>query len=463
MKTIMKINNIRKSMLVMALAASGLGLTSCEDEPDKYEISDGVPTVYYIRPVDVDSKDSLLTSASMSEYICFVGDNMRSVIQVDFNDQTAVLNTSLITDHTLIVQVPGDIPETVTDKVYLICKKDTVAIDFEVTISAPTISSMSNEWAAAGEEVTIIGDYFLSYDNYPMSISVGDDFEMTMDDIIEYSKTSIVFEMPSDFPQNEDIYITTKYGSTKAPFQYMDNRGMLFDFDTPYDGVAGHVLGNHGWHDAAITSDENSLSGYYLQFGNGTATMDGSTWDDTHFSFEYWPGTWSYDFEYDGDWDGTGTWDGSGGGPKLCDIFDFSDWENKSFKFEMYIPSDYSWSAAPMQIIFAGTDKILYYDANNTFFHAQDGWPRALYMPWDTDDGYYTTDDKWETVTIPMTDFNKEYDGNKADGSFSSTDDFASLTMFIVRGSYDDASVISEGTECTPIIRVDNIRLVPNE
>lgn len=444
----MKIKNIMKTLLMTVVAAVGVvGFTSCEDEPDKYETSGGVATVYYIRPVDVDAKDSLMTSASMSQYICIVGENLKSVVQIDFNDVTAVLNTSYITDNTLIVQVPGSIPEQVSDKIYLICSGGTVEVDFSVTISAPTISSMSNEWAAAGEEVTIIGNYFLTYDNYPISIQVGDDYELTAAELTSVSQTSIVFDMPADFPQNENIYITSKYGTTKAPFQYMDNRGMLFDFDTAYDGV--NVLGPHGWHSATVTADDYSLSGNYMQLGNGTATLDDTTWDDTNFSFEYWAGTWNYDFEDDG--------------VKLCDIADFSDWENKSFKFEMCIPADYYWSAAPIQIIFAGIDKVTLYEANNTFFHAGDGWPRALYMPWDNDNGYYDTDDKWETVTIPFTDFNKDYDGNKATGSFSSTEDFASLTMFAIYGSLNDASVITSGTACTPIIKIDNIRVVPNE
>lgn len=443
----MKIKNINKAMFAVALAAVSAGFASCEDQPDKYETTSGKPVINYIRPVDVASKDSLLTEASMSNTVCIVGSNLRSVKQIDFNDQTAVLNTSYMTDNTIIVTVPKNIPDAVTDKIYFITtSQDTVTYDFKVIVPAPTVSSMSNEWAAAGEEVTIRGDYFLDYDNFPLSIKVGDSYTLNASDL-KITKTTITFNMPADMPQNEKIYITTKYGTTKAPFEYMDNRGMLFDFDTP-NPATGAVLGNHGWHNQVIQSDGTSLKGNYLMLGNTSMDAAGG-WNDGNFSFEYWAGTWNNDFADDG--------------VKLCDVADFSDWENKSLKFEMLVPSSNPWQAAAMQVIFAGTDKVTLFNANNTFFNKQGELSRALYMPWNSNGGSYDTGDKWVTVTIPFTDFAYDWDGNKLTSTFKSVEDFASLTLFVVNGSYNDKTVIPAGTDCTPIIKIDNIRVVPNK
>ena len=91
---------------MVVLATASISFASCEDEPDKYESTTATPSINYIRPVDIVSKDSLLTSASMSSTICLVGNNLRSIKELDFNDQKAVLNTSYITDNTLIVTVP---------------------------------------------------------------------------------------------------------------------------------------------------------------------------------------------------------------------------------------------------------------------------------------------------------------------------------------------------------------------
>lgn len=430
-----------------ALAVVGMTMTSCKDEPDKYEPAGGTPTVYYIRPVDVGSKDSLLVSAAMESQICLVGDNLRSIKELKFNDQKAVLNTSYITDHTLIVSVPKTIPSVVSDKMYMITTgNDTIPYDFKVIVPAPSIASMSNEWAAAGESVTITGDYFLDYGNYPLEILVGNGYRLPREAITGISKTSITFTMPADMPEREKISIATKYGVSKAPFQYKDNRGLLFDFDTAYDGV--NVLGNHGWHAQKIQADESSLSGNYLLLGDADMEADGG-WNDGNFAFEYWAGTW--DKTFDGD------------GPKLNDVADFTNWTEKSIKFEMLVPTANPWRAAPMQLIFAGPDKITLFAANNTFFHSGDGWGRALYMPWNNENTSYDTGNKWVTVTIPLSDFNKDWDGNVAQKLFTTVDDFASLTIFVVTGSYNDKTVIPTGVDGHPIIKIDNIRVVPNK
>ena len=457
----MNIKNINGALFAIALVAAGAGFTSCEDEPDKYEVAGGTPTIDYVRPVDAASKDSLLTAASLNNTICIVGRNLRSVTKINFNDQAAVLNTSYMTDNTIIVTVPKAIPNEVSDKIYFITsKQDTVAYDFKTIVPAPTINSMSNEWAAAGEEVTIKGDYFLDYDNSHLTIKVGENYTIPYEDL-KISQNNIRFNIPEDMPKHEPIYITTINGTTKAGFRYMDNRGMLFDFDTPWK-EGGDVLGNNGWHNRTITSDATSLSGNYMVLGETAMGSDGA-WNDGNFSFEYWPGSWQDPETYSSR-------------PRMQDLADFSDWQNMSLKFEMCIPKDNGWSAAPMQIYFgsvtqvsngaAGTKDIygnVLAGANNTFFHDQGKLARALYMPWqNTEDKLYNTEGKWVTVTIPLADFVYDYDGNKG-LSYSGVNDFSAFNIFVIKGSYNDANVLPTGVDCNPIIKIDNIRVVPNK
>ena len=457
----MKIKNINGALFAVALAAVSAGFTSCEDEPDKYEIAGGTPTIDYVRPVDAASKDSLLTEASLNNTICIVGRNLRSVTKINFNDQAAVLNTSYMTDNTIIVTVPKNIPGKVTDKIYFITNnKDTLDYDFKTVVPAPTINGMSNEWAAPGEEVTIKGDYFLDYDNSHLTIKVGDNYTIPYEDL-KISLNSIRFNMPEDMPKHEPITITTINGTTKAGFRYMDNRGMLFDFDTPWK-EGGEVLGNNGWHNRTITSDGTSLSGNYMVLGETAMGSDGK-WNDGNFSFEYWPGSWQDPETYSSR-------------PRMQDLADFSDWKNMSLKFEMCIPKDNSWSAAPMQIYFGSVAQVslgnagvkdiygnVLAGANNTFLKKQGKLARAIYMPWqNTEDKLYNTEGKWVTVTIPLANFIYDFDGNKG-LSYSGVDDFSAFNIFIVKGAYNDANVFPTGVDCNPIIKIDNIRVVPNK
>ncbi len=440
-------NFMNRVLLGTIIALTGFGVIACEAAPDKYKVASGVPTILYVRSPSATSADSLITAASTGSTICLVGNNLRSIYELYFNDQQAILNSSYMTDNVVIVDIPQTIPGVVSDKIYMVTqKKDTVTYDFSVTVSAPTLTAMSCEYAPVGSEVTITGNYFVDDPNVPLSVVFPGNVAVT--EFTNISQTSISFVVP-DCTQEGSIDVTTVYGTTTSTFHYLDTRGMMFDFD----GVTG--LGNHGWHDATITSDETSITGNFVQLGDGATTMsaDGA-WNDSKFAFEYWPGDWSTPTNYP-----------EGEGIRLFDLVDFSDYANMAVKFEMYIPSTSPWSAGALQVIMAGTDKVTYGNGgtdvygnviaapNNTYFQ-DDVLPRALYRPWTTT-GTYNTGDQWITVSLPIsTSFVYGFSGNTATGTLSESD-FASLVLFVVGGGVT-------GTDCTPIIKIDNIRAVPN-
>ncbi len=444
----MNLNYIKYLILMAFIVIEGCVMISCDDEPDKYEVAGGLPTVYYVRSPNVDVADSLITSASTGSIICLVGDNLRSIYELYFNDKAAILNTSYMTDHTVIVAIPNSIPDVVSNKIYMITEsKDTVTYDFSVTVPAPTVSTMSCEYAPAGSEVTITGNYFIDDPNVPLEVEFPGGVKVT--EFTSIAQGSITFIMP-ECTEEGTVDVTTIYGTTTSSFHYLDTRGLLFDFD----GVTG--LSNHGWHARTITSDDTSITGNFVQLGDGSTTMDASGgWNDSSFSFEYWPGNYDNPLTYT-----------EGSSIRLIDLVDFSDYTDMSIKFEMYIPSASPWCAGAMQVIVAGTDLVSYGDAgvtdvygdvtagcNNTYFQG-DELPRALYRPW-TDSGSYDTGDQWETVTLPISSsFIYGFSGSSATGSLSE-DDFASLVIFVCDGGVT-------GTDCTPLIKIDNIRAVEN-
>jgi len=223
------------------------------------------------------------------------------------------------------------------------------------------------------------------------------------------------------------------------------------------------VLGNNGWHARTITADETSLVGNYLVLGDAAMGADGA-WNDGNFSFEYWPGDWQDPENY-------------GSHPRMQDLADFSNPESLNLKFEMNIPESSAWSAAPMQIYFGSVTMISNGNAgtsdtygnvlggcNNTFFHEQGKLSRGLYMPWkDEDDLLFDTGGRWMTVTMPLSDFVWDYDGSKITSTLQSAADFGAFNIFIIKGGYNDKTALPEGVDCVPVIKIDNIRVVPNK
>ena len=100
-------------LMGLALVASCTSV----DYPDRFKPTDGLPTVDYVRYAD---RDLIISQANMEETICLVGDNLTSVHDIYFNDQKAVLNTSYITAHALIVAVPKTLPKVEDNKMHLI-------------------------------------------------------------------------------------------------------------------------------------------------------------------------------------------------------------------------------------------------------------------------------------------------------------------------------------------------------
>ena len=349
-----------------------------------------------------------------------MGDNLRSVYELYFNDQKAILNTSLMTDHTIIVDVPSAIPSVVSNKMYLInINKDTVAYDFNIQVPAPEITSMSNEYATPGTVVTINGNYFIDDPNVPLSITMGN---VPVTEITSISQNAVSFMIPQGVSTGY-INATSIYGTGKSTFRYMESN-LLFDFDNDGDDA---LYNYNGWHAPTIGTlpEVTPIDNNYLIFqGN----LDNGTWDDSHFAFEYWP-------------------NGDNTTPYLNTLTDFEDLSNLQFKFEVNVPD--AWSACAMQIMLTTNNEVSGANQNNSFFQ-NETFPRALWIPWQSS-GSYTTDG-WTTVTIPLSEFRFGSSGT-AINALSATD-ITGLTIFVYGGG-------ATGTACTPTICIDNIRVVP--
>lgn len=96
-------------------AAMAFSVQSCS-ETDAESDRGATPVIKYARSCDVSEADSLIVSASLGARLAFVGDNLGDVQQVWFNDQKAKLNPTMVTSHTIIVDIPNLLPGEVTNE-----------------------------------------------------------------------------------------------------------------------------------------------------------------------------------------------------------------------------------------------------------------------------------------------------------------------------------------------------------
>ena len=435
---------------VAALAMMGCFMTACEDQPDKYEIADGVPTLKYVRSPLPEEADSLLVGAYLGNTVCLVGDNLRSIYELYFNDQKATLNTSYMTDHTILVDIPKNIPEEVTNKIYMVTKSGAkVDFDFSVMVPAPVVSSMSCEYAPAGSEAVLYGDYFVDDPNVPLTISMPGDITVEGEQITSITKTAVKFIVPEGAVQG-NIRVKSIYGTGQSVFQYKDTRNILFDWDGKYEGAlaAGNSWNGDNEKKGQILASVPSVDGKYMVMG--PATLSGGQWQTPgEYLMMYWP-----------DPNATEGCVPLYNLPQFKEMLEDYKIEELALKFEVYVPTSNPWMAEGMQIRFTSLDEVSMsnqtqdYIWNDDESHEEGKAPRGVWVPWE-ETGSYDTNNQWVTVTLNMSEFNKLVSGLASDTEFTQ-DRFAGLSIFLRGGGVD-------GKECEPIICMDNIRVVPVE
>ena len=435
---------------VAAVAMMGCLMTACEDQPDKYEIADGVPTLKYVRSPLPEEADSLLVGAYLGNTVCLVGDNLRSIYELYFNDQKATLNTSYMTDHTVLVDIPKNIPEEVTNKIYMITKSGAkVDFDFSVMVPAPVVSSMSCEYAPAGSEAVLYGDYFVDDPNVPLTISMPGDITVEGEQITSITKTAVKFIVPEGAVQG-NIRVKSIYGTGQSVFQYKDTRNILFDWDGKYEGAlaAGNSWNGDNEKKGQILTSVPPVDGKYMVMG--PATLSGGQWQTPgEYLMMYWP-----------DPNATEGCVPLYNLPQFKKMLEDYKIEELALKFEVYVPTSNPWMAEGMQIRFTSLDEVSMsnqtqdYIWNDDESHEEGKAPRGVWVPWE-ETGSYDTNNQWVTVTLKMSEFNKLVSGLASDTEFTQ-DRFAGLSIFLRGGGVD-------GKECEPIICIDNIRVVPVE
>lgn len=258
MKTKMK--PLYGSILCVAVAlAVAFSYSSCSKE------TTGTPHIRYIRITDPASADSLLVGGYQSNLIAIVGENLATAREIWFNDRQSVLTTTYITNTTILVSIPSQVPLDITNKMRIIFANGYVLEhDFEVQISEPLLLSMDNEYTLAGDVATIRGNYF--YEPLTVTFAGGGTGELinVEDDIIRV-------RVPVD-AQPGPVTIKTNFGETPSDFWYRDGRNIILSSD-PFTGWwnASFVVSN------PAQGDPPAINGNYIRV---TRAISGWAWTE---------------------------------------------------------------------------------------------------------------------------------------------------------------------------------------
>lgn len=397
--------SLYKNLLLFAcfLPLVGFLASSCEKE-DNTPVDIGNPQVHYIRSTDPAAADSLLVGAFMGSLVAIVGEDLGHTVEIWFNDQPATLNPTYITDRTILVNVPSSVPVEVSDQIrFVFANGAEMLYDFKVNVPAPILNSIKSEYVEDGDIAVLHGDFFFE----PVTVTFPGGKE---GDIAVLEKTQIQVVVPEGAEVGE-IVIETNFGKAVSSFLFRDDRNVVVNFDD---------LRHRTWNSpiadvAAGEGDLKPCSGNY-----------------TYFKMES-VGAWQWVNELNMMYIAEDGETGRGNVPIFPGSASVNEW---GVRFEVNVP--FEWREIPLEIFFApyGQD------------HGRDiPVPLTRWSPWE-ENGVYQTDG-WVTVTVPLTEFDQDKDGNPAE--LTDLSQYTNLTIMLF-GAAENSNDVHIG--------IDNVRVV---
>jgi hypothetical protein len=182
-----------------------------------------------------------------------MGENLGGAVEMWFNDRIATLNPTYITNTSIIVNVPPQIPLAINNKLKIVFKDGrTLLYDFQVQISKPTVNDMLSEYVLTGEDATIRGDFFYA----PLTVTFTGGVTGT---IVTVEDKMIKVKVPAGALPGP-ITVKTNFGETKSNFWFRDTRNIFISSD-PFTGWwnASYVVTSPG------ATDPPKINGNYIR------------------------------------------------------------------------------------------------------------------------------------------------------------------------------------------------------
>lgn len=384
---------------LLIIASSMLAFAACSIDPAE---NTATPTVDYVRPAKASASDSLLSEASMGSVVAIIGENLSGVNEIWFNDQEASLNPAYITNTSIVVTVPGVMPGEVNDLITLKTKAGkSCTYSFSVIIPTPVVSTIDNDWAPAGTDVTISGNYFFG-DASTVKVLFPGNVYGTISSVTTESITCTVPEGAL----GGTIFVTSIYGKGRSKFTFHDKGVWFVDFENPSVW--------NTWNYGAYVNDSHSISGQYLLF-DGTG---GSwAWPNGNLCFYY-------------------------SNPVQQPVITEGAVADYALAFEYECDT---WSDTPLILLFTNEANTFNVDSDDAQWHWTPYVNNGVYST-------FTTNGKWLTKIVPLTEFNTD---KPATGSRK----IQSLNELInINGIFFGAN--ANGTDKAIKLRIDNLRII---
>jgi hypothetical protein len=169
------------------------------------------PSISSIRSYVASPNDTVLHSAvAKGQWVVITGHNLQNATQISFDGVPATVNTALFASNSAVVQIPVIQFSTIdTTKLYTVKYATTAGsttFSFKLGPAAPTVTAISNVFAAQGDSVHLFGTNLVLIQRFLYGGTPISSFKSNLDG------TSLGFLMPAQTPTDQ-ILVVTKSGT----------------------------------------------------------------------------------------------------------------------------------------------------------------------------------------------------------------------------------------------------------
>jgi len=235
------------SVALLFMLAGLFVVSSCKKNDISVPTASGPPTIERVRLTDPLTKDSSLTQTTLGSTIAIVGSNLATAQKVVFNGFALNVNPVYATDNILVITVHDSVPTVATnpnvkDELTVITAGGQVTYKFKILPPRPEVERVGNEYAKAGETITLYGKYFYFVDTVKFGA-------VNVTSGITTNGTSLTVPVPSGVDLSTvDVTVRSKSGISVAnrntKFFNAARSGTLINWD---DKTPGGNIVNFGW------------------------------------------------------------------------------------------------------------------------------------------------------------------------------------------------------------------------
>ena len=431
-------------------------LTACSDDDDVQSVQMTISKVYL---QDVDAKDEVydreVDFARLGQMIRIEGSGFTGLKKVFINGYDTYFNNALMTDNNVWVTLDKKTPvdkadESVRNTIVFVKDNTQTTYEFTVRASAPSITSVDNTLPKAGEKVTVYGANLQE----TTKITLPGGVEITSGIESDEDGEWYAFTMPSGVTAAGSIISEGANGTAMTPAYFNEFRAFIIDFDGT--GEMGAWSATFGAEDL-VDDPLNSGRGKVCQLIPESFLANGAVADGVSNIKGFWTAGNGNDND---DWN------------RMTSVIPGTTRvDSVALQFDVYVPE--AWDLSGQMVITIQNNLSNYgYGSACTKYSAQYTNQAYAWVPWlDRETGdhkAFTTGERWQTVTIPLSQFGN-YTNGEIDWTFQNVIDdrnsgsYRNFGILFCNADIEFSEKITyPSSPFSQKIYVDNFRIVPN-